>query len=55
MKKGDIIKFGKYPPKDNDSFRTPIEWLVLDVKGNEASLSAVTDLTANDITMKGTI
>ena len=38
MKKGDIIKFGKYPPKDNDSFRPPIEWLVLDVKGNEALL-----------------
>ena len=29
MKKGDIIKFGKYP-QDNYSFRTPIEWLVLD-------------------------
>ena len=37
MKKGDIIKFGKYP-QDNYSFRTPIEWLVLDVKGNEALL-----------------
>ena len=37
MKKGNIIKFGKYP-QDNDSFRTPIEWLVLDVKGNEALL-----------------
>ena len=37
MKKGDIIKFGKYP-QDNYSFRTPIEWLVLDVKGNGALL-----------------
>ncbi len=37
MKKGDIIKFGKYP-QDNYSFRTPIEWLVLDVTGNEALL-----------------
>ncbi|WP_031580230.1 DUF6273 domain-containing protein [Ruminobacter sp. RM87] len=26
-----IIPFGAYP-QDNDSFRTPIEWLVLDVK-----------------------
>ena len=45
MKKGDIIKFGKYP-HDNYSLETllngvsapPIEWLVLDVKGNEALL-----------------
>ena len=54
MQIGDIIKFGKYPQDWNGS-ESPIEWLVLDVKGNEASLSAVTDLTANDITMKGTI
>ena len=37
MKKGDIIKFGKYPQDSNDS-KSPIEWLVLDVKGNEALL-----------------
>ena len=37
IRKGMIIPFGAYP-QDNDSFRTPIEWLVLDVKGNEALL-----------------
>ena len=31
MKKGDIIKFGNY-------YKSPIEWLVLDVKGNEVLL-----------------
>ena len=31
IRKGMIIPFGAYP-QDNDSFRTPIEWLVLDVK-----------------------
>ena len=37
MKKGDIIKFGNYP-KDKNGNTSPIEWLVLDVKGNEALL-----------------
>ena len=37
MKKGDIIKFGKYP-QDRNGSKSPIEWLVLDVKGNEALL-----------------
>jgi serine/threonine protein kinase len=37
IRKGMIIPFGAYP-QDNDSFRTSIEWLVLDVKGNEALL-----------------
>ena len=37
MKKGDIIKFGNYPQDINGS-KSPIEWLVLDVKGNEALL-----------------
>ena len=36
-KKGDIIKFGDYPQDSNGS-KSPIEWLVLDVKGNEALL-----------------
>ena len=37
MKKGDIIKFGNYPQDSNGS-KLPIEWLVLDVKENEALL-----------------
>ena len=37
IKKGDIIKFGNYP-QDNNGSKTPIEWLVLDVKGDEALL-----------------
>ena len=37
MKRGDIIKFGNYPQDSNGS-KSPIEWLVLDVKGNEALL-----------------
>lgn len=37
IKKGDIIKFGNYP-QDNNGSKTPIEWLVLDVKENEALL-----------------
>ena len=37
MKKGDIIKFGNYPQDSNGSI-SPIEWLVLDVKENEALL-----------------
>ena len=35
MKKGEIIKFGNYPQDGNRSI-SPIEWLVLDVKENEA-------------------
>ena len=37
MKKGDIIKFGNYP-QDSYGNKSPIEWLVLDVKGYEALL-----------------
>ena len=37
MKKGDIIKFGNYPQDINGS-KSPIEWLVLDVKDNEVLL-----------------
>lgn len=37
MKKGDIIKFGKYP-QDEDGRVLPIEWIVLDVTENEAFL-----------------
>ena len=37
IKKGYIIKFGNYP-QDNNGSKTPIEWLVLDVNGNEAFL-----------------
>ena len=37
MKKGDIIKFGSYP-QDANGVKFPIEWLVLDVKENEALL-----------------
>ena len=37
MKKGDIIKFGNYPQDINGS-KSPIEWLVLDVKENESLL-----------------
>ena len=35
MKKGEITKFGNYPQDGNRSI-SPIEWLVLDVKENEA-------------------
>ena len=38
MKKGNIIEFGKYPQYKYSFISTPIEWLVLDVKGNEALL-----------------
>ena len=31
---GDIIKFGKYPQENHGSI-SPIEWIVLDVQGNE--------------------
>ena len=31
-KKGDIIRFGHYP-QNSDNQKSPIEWLVLDVKG----------------------
>lgn len=34
---GDYIKFGSYPQRD-DATKTPIEWLVLNVSGNEAFL-----------------
>ena len=37
IKKGDIIKFGDYP-QDNYGGESPIEWLVLDVKNDEAFL-----------------
>ena len=37
IKKGDIIKFGNYP-QDNNGSKSPIEWLVLDVKEKEALL-----------------
>lgn len=37
MKKGDIIKFGNYP-QGIDGKKSPIEWLVLEIKGNEALL-----------------
>ena len=34
---GKYLKFGNYP-QNNGCFRDPIEWLVLEVKGNEALL-----------------
>ena len=37
IKKGMIIPFGSYPQNENGC-RVPIEWLVLEVKGNEALL-----------------
>lgn len=37
IKEGDIIKFGKYPQGDNGEVK-PIEWLVLEVKPDEALL-----------------
>lgn len=37
IKKGDIIKFGNYP-QDSNGNTSPIEWLVLDIKENEALL-----------------
>ena len=37
VKRGDIIKFGNYP-QGNDGNKSPIEWLVLEVKENEALL-----------------
>ena len=36
FKKGDYVKFGSYPQEDQAP--TPIEWLVLEAKGNEALL-----------------
>ena len=35
IKKGDVIKLGNHP-KDSNGSKSPIEWLVLDVKENEA-------------------
>ena len=37
LKKGMIVPFGSYP-QNKYGFKAPIEWLVLDVKGNEALL-----------------
>ena len=37
IRKGMIIPFGSYPQNENGC-RVPIEWLVLEVKGNEALL-----------------
>ncbi|WP_406545537.1 DUF6273 domain-containing protein, partial [Succinimonas sp.] len=37
VKKGAYIKFGSYP-QNNGSNKAPIEWLVLEVNGNEALL-----------------
>lgn len=37
IKEGDIIKFGKYPQGENGEVK-PIEWLVLEVKPDEALL-----------------
>ncbi|WP_406547692.1 DUF6273 domain-containing protein, partial [Succinimonas sp.] len=37
IKKGEFIKFGSYPQK-NGSVKEPIEWLVLEVNGDEAVL-----------------
>ena len=36
-RKGEFVKFGNYPMKANGQ-KEPIEWLVLEVKGNEAFL-----------------
>ena len=36
-KKGEYIEFGSYP-QNNGNTKEPIEWLVLEVKGNEAFL-----------------
>lgn len=35
MKIGDYVEFGNYPQNNSDT-KEPIEWLVLDVSGNEA-------------------
>ena len=37
IRKGDLIKFGNYPMEANGQ-KEPIEWLVLEVRGNEALL-----------------
>ena len=37
VKKGEFIKFGRYP-QGTDGRKTPVEWLVLDVSGDEALL-----------------
>ena len=54
IKKGMIIPFGAYP-QDNDCFRTPIEWLVLDVKGNEALLISRYGLVCKQYHSRGAI
>ena len=54
MKKGDIIKFGNYPQDINGS-KSPIEWLALDVKGNEALLISRYGLDCQQYDSGGTI
>ncbi len=34
---GEYVKFGRYP-QNNDNYKEPIEWLVLEVESNEALL-----------------
>ena len=38
LKKGDIIRFGRYPQAGEDAEPEPIEWIVLDVSGGKAIL-----------------
>ncbi len=52
MKKGDIIKFGKYP-QDEDGRVLPIEWIVLDVTGNEAFLISRYALDCREYNLSG--
>ena len=38
IKKGDYVKFGRYPQTAEGNDMTPIEWLVLEVQGNKVLL-----------------
>ena len=52
MKKGDIIKFGKYP-QGADGSVSPIEWIVLDLTGNEAFLISRYALDCREYNLSG--
>lgn len=44
MKIADYVEFGNYPQNNSDT-KEPIEWLVLDVSGNEALIISRYGLT----------
>lgn len=48
LKSGDYVKFGNYPQNHGD-IKEPIEWVVLEVKDNEALLISRTLWTVSRI------